>query len=239
MCTSELAFMDSLYPEINDSLNVIFQENTQPMWLFDLSTLKFLTVNRAALQHYGYSKDEFLNLTVRDIRPSEDVAQMELTLKGLSGPATTRRPFRHLKKDHSLIYVGIISFPVSYQNKQARLVMSNDITETTLHLEQLDLQSTSEAIWDLNIKTNELWWNQSFKGLFGDMREVMEQGIASWANRVHPEDKDEVLSFIRKAMDCNQKNWYKNYRFLKGDGNYADVIDRGYSPFKEGKPIGS
>ena len=87
--------MDSIYPEINHSLNIVFQENPQPMWLFDISSLKFLTVNRAAETHYGYSKDEFLNMTVREIRPVDDLEKFEHTLKNLSGPATTKRPFRH------------------------------------------------------------------------------------------------------------------------------------------------
>jgi PAS domain S-box-containing protein len=231
--------MDSIYPEINNSLNVIFQENPQPMWLFDLSTLKFLIVNQAALQHYGYSRDEFLTLTVRDIRPLEDVSKLELTLTGLSGPATTRRPFRHLKKDLSIIDVGIISFPVSYQSKHARLVMTKDFTETTSLPEQIDLtcKATNEAIWDLNMETNELWWNKSFKGLFGDMREILRQDIASWANRIHPEDRGRVLSSIREAIAREQRNRSRKYRFLKEDGEYVDVIDRGYAVFEENKAI--
>lgn len=229
--------MDRIYPEINHSLNVIFQENPQPMWLFDVSTLKFLTVNLAAVQHYGYSVEEFLSMTIRDIRPKEDVEKLEHTIENLSGPATTRRPFRHLKKDGSIIYVDIVSFPVPYDSRQARLVMITDITETTLLLERFELisKATHDAVWDWNLETNKVWWNQSFLHVFGNDKEDLEPDINSWTNRIHPDDKDSVLASISMAIDGLQKNWTNKYRFLKGDGTYADVIVRGYTQFKDGK----
>jgi PAS domain S-box-containing protein len=231
--------MDSIYPEINHSLNIVFQENPQPMWLFDISSLKFLTVNRAAETHYGYSKDEFLSMTVRDIRPKDDMEKFDHTLKGLSGPATTKRPFRHLKKGGAIMHVDVISFPVPYQGRHARLVMINDITESTLLLERFDLMSraTNDAIWDWNLESNELWWNKSFLNLFRYQKEDLENDIVSWTNRIHPEDKVQVVSSIHEALNSRQENWTKSYRFLKGDGTYANVIDRGYTLFKDNKAV--
>jgi len=231
--------MDKIFPEINHSMNVIFQENPQPMWVFDIATLNFLTVNNAALQHYGYTEEEFLSMSVRDIRPKEDIEKLEQTIENLSGPATTRRTFRHLKKDGSIIYVDIISFPLPYNNGQSRLVMISDITESTLLLERFDLisKATHDAVWDWNLETDELWWNKSFIDVFGHSGQELKNDLESWANRIHPEDKDQVLASISEAIQGGQKNWTKHYRFLKGDGTYADVIDRGYTQFKDGKGI--
>ena len=234
-----LDFMDSINPEIRHSLTVIFQENPQPMWLFDFSSLKFIAVNNAAIEHYGYSRSEFLSMTIRDIRPQEDIEEFENALKNISGPATTKRVFRHQKKNKEVIYVDLISFPVPYSGLETRLVMVNDITESTLLLERFELisKATNDAIWDWNLENDQLWWNQSFSTLFGHDKDKLEHDITSWTNRIHPEDKAQVLSSINEAIEQKDKNWTKTYRFLKGDGSYANVIDRGYTQFRNGKAI--
>ena len=234
---SYLVSMDSITPEIRHSLNVIFKENPQPMWIFAVDSLKFVAVNKSAIQHYGYSREEFLNMTIRDIRPKEDLEKFEMVLNSLSGPATTKRTFRHIRKGEAIIYVDVISFPVPYRGEQARLVMINDVTESTLLLERFDLisKATHDAVWDWNLENNELWWNQSFLVSFGYKKEDLEQDIQSWTNRIHPEDRDQVVSSIKDAINSKQKNWTKEYRFLKADGTYANVIDRGYTLFKDEK----
>jgi len=98
--------MDIFELETEQSLfNITFYENPQPMWFFDTSPLRFIDVNKAAIDHYGYSKEEFLGMTIRDIRPEEDLGKLDDTLKRLSGPAAFKRTFRHLLKDGTINYV--------------------------------------------------------------------------------------------------------------------------------------
>lgn len=105
--------------------------------------------------------------------------------------------------------------------------------------ERFDLisKATRDAIWDWDLTTNEIWWNEGFRKLFGYEEEDIEPTIESWTNRVHPEDKDRVVSSIHRVIDIGGKNWSDEYRFRRKDGTYAFVLDRGYALHDEtGKP---
>jgi PAS domain S-box-containing protein len=118
--------------ECEEKNSYLFANNPQPMWIYDLETLAFLEVNNAAIHHYNYTREEFLSMTLKDIRPKEDIEKLlkdvELTRK-LYNPAGE---WRHLKKDGKIIHVEIISHQITYNGRKARHVMINDITERKL-----------------------------------------------------------------------------------------------------------
>ncbi len=95
-------------------------------------------------------------------------------------------------------------------------------------------KATQDAVWDWDLETNSLWWNDGFKELFG--YKTVEAGVESWYNRLHPDDKEKVLEGIHKIIDNGDSKWEDEYRFLKADGSYAYVFDRGYAIHKNGKP---
>jgi PAS domain S-box-containing protein len=64
-----------------EQYRILFDHNPNPMWVYDLETLRFLAVNDAAVYHYGYSRDEFFGMTIRDIRPPEDLARLDENLR--------------------------------------------------------------------------------------------------------------------------------------------------------------
>ncbi len=70
---------------------LLFESNPQPMWVYDLTTFRFLAVNDAAVRHYGYSRAEFLDMTIKDIRPPEDVKLLENYLTSDSAGLRSRR----------------------------------------------------------------------------------------------------------------------------------------------------
>jgi PAS domain S-box-containing protein len=108
---------------------LLFRSNPHPMWVYDLATLRFLAVNDAAIQHYGYSEAEFLGLTLADIRLPADLARLNthvvthadevLQLSGI---------WQHRIKDGSLIDVEITSHSIDFDGHRARLVLANDVT---------------------------------------------------------------------------------------------------------------
>jgi PAS domain S-box-containing protein len=107
---------------------LLFDSNPHPVWVYDLQSLGILDVNQAALQNYGYSREEFLSLTIKDIRPPEDVpALLEDARKTPKGAQTTSI-WKHLKKNGTEIDVEITSHPLEYSGKPARLVVATDIT---------------------------------------------------------------------------------------------------------------
>jgi PAS domain S-box-containing protein len=112
-----------------DQYQLLFERHPLPMWVYDLATLRFLAVNDTAIRHYGYSREEFLGMTIKDIRPAEDVPAL------LADVATNRSTpyvtsiWRHRKKDGTLIDVEVTSHEFQFGGHQAKLILANDITE--------------------------------------------------------------------------------------------------------------
>ena len=106
---------------------LLFADNPRPMWVYDVDTLAFLDVNDAALMHYGYTRDEFLAMTIADIRPHEELDALR---ESVANRATMDRsgPWRHRTKDGTDIEVEITSHTTSFRGRPARFVMADDIT---------------------------------------------------------------------------------------------------------------
>lgn len=106
----------------------LFHLNPEAMWVYDVHTLQVLDVNQAALERYGYTRDEFLSLTIKDLRPVEDVPKfLELTHDLPSSDRTG--PWRHRLKDGTVIQVLISSHAVKFGDRGARLVMAENLSE--------------------------------------------------------------------------------------------------------------
>src|SRR5574340_1140053 len=108
----------------------LFDANPQPMWVFDLATLRFVEVNDAAIAGYGWSRDEFMTMTVADIRPPEDVERLRKSITDVvATDFTSVGVFRHRKRDGTLIDAEILRRSVEYQGRKAALVLARDVTE--------------------------------------------------------------------------------------------------------------
>ncbi|HEV2990514.1 MAG TPA: PAS domain S-box protein [Candidatus Angelobacter sp.] len=122
--------MADLPHSINESehrYRVLFNDNPLPMWVCDRQTLAFLDVNTAAIKTYGYSREEFLTMNVKDIRPPESIPDLLEDLKHLDENRKT--VMVHQRKDGSTLHVEITRHPVQYGDRQAVLVLANDLTE--------------------------------------------------------------------------------------------------------------
>jgi two-component system cell cycle sensor histidine kinase/response regulator CckA len=118
---------------------LLFERNPLPMWVYDVETLSFLAVNGAVVNSYGYSQEEFLNLTIKDIRPIEDIPAFLEKISNASVELNESSTWRHQKKDGTIIDVEITSHPLSFAGRRARLVLANDITERKRAEEALQL----------------------------------------------------------------------------------------------------
>jgi two-component system cell cycle sensor histidine kinase/response regulator CckA len=131
--------------ESEHQYRLLFENNPQPMWVYDLETLAFLAVNQAAIQGYGYSREEFLAMTIRDIRPAEDVPRLLANVQSSTG-LHTDGPWRHRRKDGSLTTVEIAAHPLRFHSREARLVMVNDISERTSLEQQFHQAQRLESV---------------------------------------------------------------------------------------------
>ena len=112
--------------------------------------------------------------------------------------------------------------------RTVKLATANAALEDSLVRFELANRATFNAIWDWNLHTNALGWNENFEALFGYQAEEIEPGIESWTKRIHPEDLGRVKTGIHAAIDTGQDHWFDQYRFRRKDGRYAEVEDRGY-----------
>ena len=115
-----------------EQYRLLFESNPMAMWVYDLETLRFLAVNDAAVEHYGYSRLQFLEMTIEQIRPPEDVQRLHDRL-ALRSPGFGRAgEWRHQKKNGDIITVEITSHQLDFSGRHAKLVMAVDITERKL-----------------------------------------------------------------------------------------------------------
>ncbi|MEA2647218.1 MAG: hypothetical protein QOE92_2301, partial [Chloroflexota bacterium] len=126
----------------------LFAGNPQPMWVFDSETLAFLDVNDAAVNHYGYSRDEFLRMTIADIRPDDEVPRMNASVVR-AGEMDRSGPWRHVTKDGRTILVEVTSHTVPFGNRNARHVLAEDVTDREGLMSQLRHQAFHDGLTGL------------------------------------------------------------------------------------------
>ncbi len=124
---------------------LLFESNPHPMWVYDLDTFSFLAVNDAAVAHYGFSRDEFISMTIKDIRPPEDIPRLVENVTRVAKGVDEAGIWRHLKKDGTIIDVEITSHTLIFGGRKAELVLANDVTERKRAEEALREQARISA----------------------------------------------------------------------------------------------
>jgi len=140
---------DAALREREARYRLLFDSNPRPMWVFDEKTLAFLAVNDAACRHYRYSREEFLQMTIADIRPPEDVAALRDAIAAEPGGYQRAGIWRHRKKDGSVIDVEIASHPLNFAGRPCQLVLTHDVTDRRKLEAQLLRAQKMEAIGQL------------------------------------------------------------------------------------------
>ena len=114
--------------ETTELYRVLFEDGPIPMWVYDPKTLRFLKVNKAAVEHYGYSTDEFLQMTLADIRPPEELPRLQRFFESRDYPRGSWGTWLHRKKDGSLIDVKVFGGMIDIDGRRANLAIIHDIT---------------------------------------------------------------------------------------------------------------
>ncbi len=198
----------------------LFENNPLPMWVYDLETLRFLAVNVAAINHYGYTEQQFLNMTVKEIWPSEDRLLMSELLRWPEGldPAGV---WRHLRQNSTIIDVEITTYSINFEGRAAALVLANDVTErerievalreTNFQLEvALELVQAKKS--ELTAMTQQLWQASKLATmgeLAASIAHELNNPLATVALRAealveqlwHEEERRRPLEIILKEVD--------------------------------------
>jgi PAS domain S-box-containing protein len=234
--------------ESEELYKLLFYKSPMPKWIYELDTLKILEVNETALAHYGYSREEFLSMTVNDIKPKEDLPKMQ----GIRESIKTQEGLIHfgiftqLKKDKSRIKAEVSGNKFSFLGRNCMMVVCNDVTEKEKALQQLkDKEAkllTAQKLaklgyWQLQLEGNNLYWSDEVYNIWGVNKESFEVNLNLFLETIHPEDKE---SFEKEqlASVSGEKEHDFEHRILLPDGCVKWVHEMG-KLFKDenGKPI--
>src|SRR5690606_37207901 len=127
-------------------LGALFGSHPLPMWVYDLESLAFLAVNAASVEHYGWSEEEFLGMTLRDIRPAEELEQLGARVRSLGDKPASSRGWRHRTRTGRIIDADSYSRPVTFRDRPARLVLALDVTERRVLETELAQAQRLEAV---------------------------------------------------------------------------------------------
>jgi two-component system CheB/CheR fusion protein len=230
-----------------EKYKLLFYNHALPSWIYDTDTFMFLEVNEAAIQHYGYSRSEFLDMKLTDILVGKEVDRFK-SLHNQSGYylLTHKGLWIHHKKNNELMYSEITSNYIKYEGRNAKLVLSIDRTEQTIAERKLIesnekyislSEATFDAIWDWNIETGDMQWNSGVKKMFEmpDLSTLTK--VEWWLGNLHSDDRERVEEKLFGLMSSKTSNWEDEYRFRIADESYKYIYARGYIIFDSEKPV--
>ncbi|WP_031527680.1 PAS domain-containing protein [Dyadobacter crusticola] len=159
--------------EFDGNYKVLFELNPLPMWVYDIDTYQVLNVNEAALLHYGYSKEEFLSLTIKDLRPPEHIPVLEKAIEKLKSDDKhfTTGIYKHRKKTGEVISVQVWGSRILYAGRNAELILAADVTATLAA--QKEVEAATKKLHDAQVIAKLGYWSRKMGDDISDWSEKM------------------------------------------------------------------
>ena len=196
---------------------LLFESNPHAMWVYDLETLRFMAVNDAAVEQYGYTREEFFGMTILEIRPSEDVPKLHEVLAHAVPGLDRAGEWRHRKKNGNLITVEITSHQLNFAGRRAELVMAIDITERKV-AEQALVES-EDRYRDLVDNSHELMCTHDLEGRI--------LSVNPWAARVLGYQQEALVGLhIRDGLLPEYRDQFDDYLREIRENGFARGIMR-------------
>lgn len=202
----------------------IFDLSPTPMFLFDATSLHFLNVNKAAIVHYGYSREEFSNITILDIQPPEKKREAEEKIRE---HIRTREFYsaivNHQKNNGEVIDVKIESNTIDYDGIAARLVLATDMTEQVKNQQSiLNANQRLKAAqligkmgyWSYECKTQTLFLSDEIYAMFGIKPEAVEPSVSIFEPLIHPADWQQIIDALTPSF-IGQTHSEIEYRVIR------------------------
>ena len=222
----------------------LFEMNPLPMWVYDYESLRFTDVNDAAVRHYGYSRSEFLRMTIREIRPPEELGVMEEALR-TSGLRRGPSHFRHRRKDGSVIDVEITSFQFVSAGRKSRLVIAQDITARMRS--EAELRASEERYRELFENANDIVYTHDLDGVVTSMNLAGERASGYTRDEIvgrhiHellvPEDRARAGDAMEKKLRGEAASTFYEITMRSKDGRRFPVELSTRMIYRDGRPVG-
>lgn len=218
----------------------LFRNNPLPSFIFDLKTFRFLEVNDAAIEYYGYSDNEFSKISLLDLHlPQHHEALKKSIAKNKNRQVVVIPNWKQINKAGEELTGDISASPIEYNGHNARLVVVNDTTprvkaerliqETNRRFEFV-AQATSDIIWDWDIKNGSVFFSENYRKIFGwELPDDHTVNLDFVLSKCHPEDLDRMNPRLKEVFDNpSVYHWEEQFRYLRADGTYAYINDKAY-----------
>ena len=219
----------------------LFDGSPLPMYVMARGSLKILAVNEAMSKLYGYSENEFLQMTALNIRPAKEWDKIREFLNKFGELVNDSGRWLHQKKNGDLFYVQITFHSVPLIKQEAYLVMVTDLDKSIsdekkindlLGLYETVNKATNDVIWDYDLINDSLKWMHGYYEKYGYSPEMSTNGF--WAmKKIHPDDRDWVQREFLAVLENKRNDWSAEYRYICADGSVKFVRDKGYVIFNE------
>lgn len=223
----------------------LFENNPHPMWAYDLHTLKFLAVNDLAINKYGYSREEFLTMTLADIRPE---SEWERLYNNLAEPRKTVQisaDWKHKLKDGSIIDVEITSHLINLEGQNAALVIALDITEKKKAQKALIeseerfrqiAETIEDVFWMSDVTMNRIFYiSPAFQTVWGRTPQSLYENPASILESIVPDDSQKFIDAMQHLT--TGEAFTNEYKIRTPSGEIKHILDRGFPIFDENKNV--
>ncbi|HKL39392.1 MAG TPA: PAS domain S-box protein [Cryomorphaceae bacterium] len=203
-----------------DDFKRFFRDNPNPMWIYDSDTAKFLLVNKAAVNQYGYSEDEFRKMTLFDIRPQSEYDKLRANMSAQGPDLSNSGTWIHRRRDGSTFFVDIFSGTTKFRESNCRIVTAINVDQNyTLQKERKYIQDAldnSALVSTLDVKGKFLEVNERFCATFGWRKEEMIGRDISMLNSGEHEE-----TFWRDLWDTLSKgiSWRDDICNLRRNGS--------------------
>jgi PAS domain S-box-containing protein len=186
----EIVELNNKLKESEDYYRYLFAHNPSPMWIYDTDTLHFLQVNDAALHLYGYSREEFLQLTLEDLRPAIEAGQPVKTVNPRRRHKSFKGNMVHIKKNRRSFHVEVRSNPIEVNGRTGLLVLATDVTDRVKYIQNIE---------DQNNRLKHIAWIQSHKVRAPLARVMSLSGLMT--SLKNEEEKEEILNYLILSAD--------------------------------------
>lgn len=221
----------------NKLFKIIFENANEGIIIAEQTSEKFLLVNNAVCKLFGYSREEFLTLSVSDILSKDRLH--ELTKEFHSIQDSDNRTFSNvpcLKKDGSTIFINIRDSLIEYCAKKYVVGFFADTTEhhkiqqALLESEErwkFAIEGSGLGLWDWDVESNKVFFSKKWKDLLGYKEDEIGDRLNEWSDRVHPEDIEQCYFDLDRHFKKITPIYSNEHRMMAKDGNYIWVHDRG------------